>query len=154
MDSTFAITKAEFYYNSFPLLSIEDRNREYLNFSVAYELLDQSWRFKKSTYHTAFKKESGLLKLSSEYATTRVRSNYNNIPYIKRLQYRDILLEVSKEHDPNFWHNYDIILPDEGIENLFKKENQIQTGSNGNPAKSKRAKLFSILSKFKFRICC
>lgn len=128
-DSSFAIVKVVFnqHFSSKTLIN----NRQYLKYTVTYEQgEDEKWRFKHSHYETAFNKRDGLFKLTSDYATTKVVDNKGLIPYPDRLQYGDILLNESKEYQPDFWSGYNIIIPNQKTESLFKsmdylkKENQ------------------------------
>ena len=127
-DSSFAIVKVDFsqHFSSRALIN----NRQYLKYTVTYEQgKDEKWRFKHSHYETAFNKRDGLFKLTSDYVTTKVEDNKDLIPYPDRLQYGDILLNESKEYEPDFWGGYNIIIPNQKTESLFesmdylKKEN-------------------------------
>jgi len=117
-EETFAIIKADIKLNSnFGILG----NREFFNFTVTYEQgEDKRWRFMNSYYKTAFKKQGKILNLTSEYVTTDITTNNREIPYLERLQFSEILLDETKEYNPEFWNNYTIISPDEISESLFK----------------------------------
>lgn len=147
MDSSFAITKAEFNYQDFFPLSLRNRNRVFVNYTVTYQQsTHKRWRFKQSTYETAFKKSNRLLRLSSEYVSTDISKNQEEISYLDRIQYGDILLTESGEYSPDFWRDYTIILPDPEIENLFKSTNpQLTT----NYEKNSNRKLVTFLTQLR-----
>ncbi|MGR7812077.1 carboxypeptidase-like regulatory domain-containing protein [Lacinutrix undariae] len=117
-EETFAIVKADIKLNSdFGNLG----NREFFNFTVTYEQgEDKRWRFMNSYYKTAFKKQGKILNLTSEYVTTDIKPSNTKIPYLERLQFSEILLDETKEYNPDFWNNYTIISPNEISESLFK----------------------------------
>ncbi|APY11045.1 hypothetical protein BWZ22_07225 [Seonamhaeicola sp. S2-3] len=125
LDSTFAIIKAEFKQSSgFNHFLFSPENRKYLNYTVTYEQgKDSLWRFKQSNYKTAFKRKNKVLVLSSEYVTTNIEPNSKKMAYSDKFQYSDILLNKEKVYKPNFWRNYNIILPNKKYENLFKSNN-------------------------------
>ncbi|WP_299889927.1 carboxypeptidase-like regulatory domain-containing protein [uncultured Lacinutrix sp.] len=117
-EETFAIVKADIKLNSdYGNLG----NREFFNFTVTYEQgEDKRWRFMNSYYRTAFKKQGKILNLTSEYVTTDITPSNTKIPYLERLQFSEILLDKTKEYNPDFWNNYTIITPNEISESLFK----------------------------------
>lgn len=117
-DKSFAILKAEIKLTSnFGVLG----PREYFNFTVSYKQgNDNLWRYNNSNYETAFRRQGKVLNLKSEYVTTDIEANKDNIPYLERLQFSDIILDETKEYNPNFWNNYTIISPNETSEALFK----------------------------------
>lgn len=118
-DETFAIIKADIKLSS--NLGKVGANREFFNFTVVYDQSeDKLWRFSNSYYTTAFIKQGRLLNLTSEYVTTNIETNQTKIPYKERLQFSEILLDETKEYNPNFWDNYTIISPNEISESLFK----------------------------------
>ena len=121
MDSSYAIVKAEFKHHRFTSLQLLNNSRQYLNYTVSYEQSeDNLWRFKHSNYKTAFNRRENTLVLSSEYVTTQIEPNKTKIAYINKLQFGDILLNKSKTYEPNFWNNYNIVLPNKEYEDLFK----------------------------------
>ncbi|MFY0599693.1 MAG: carboxypeptidase-like regulatory domain-containing protein [Cyclobacteriaceae bacterium] len=126
MDSSFAIVKAEFgYSSSFPMShQVFGKGRTFLNYEISYEQSeDRKWRYKQSLYKTAFKKKHGLLNLFSEYAVTDIVLNQEDIPYLDRIHMSDALLEESRDYNPNFWDNYNIIIPESEVESLFNRAN-------------------------------
>lgn len=122
LDSTFAIIKAEFKQSSgFNHFLFSPENRKYLNYTVTYEQgKDSLWRFKQSNYKTAFKRKNKVLVLSSEYVTTNIEPNSKKMAYSDKFQYSDILLNKEKVYKPDFWNNYNIVLPNKEYEDLFK----------------------------------
>ncbi|MDO5971902.1 carboxypeptidase-like regulatory domain-containing protein [Flavivirga aquimarina] len=144
MDSSYAIIKAELNNYSYSKSSL--KGRQYLNYTVTYEQDEnQVWRFKRSNYETAFKQRGKLFKLSSDYVTTEVEPNKIGITYSDRLQFGDILLYEPKKYEPNFWDSYNIILPDEKSENLFRSIDYSKT----NNAKKTLNKFLRILLRFR-----
>ncbi|WP_298793350.1 carboxypeptidase-like regulatory domain-containing protein [uncultured Allomuricauda sp.] len=118
-DSSFAIVKVviDQHFSSKTLTN----NRQYLKYTITYEQgEDEKWRFKHSHYETAFDKKDGLFKLTSDYVTTKVETNKDVIPYTDKLQYGDILLNKSKQYELGFWSGYNIIIPNQKTESLFK----------------------------------
>lgn len=118
MDESFAIVKADIEQTE--NFIVPGTNRQYLKIIVSYEQGDDNiWRFKNSYYNTVFKSQGRLLNLTSEYVTTDVKPNTNDIPYIERLQFSENLIDETKDYNPNFWNNYTIISPNEVSETLF-----------------------------------
>ncbi|WP_198027661.1 hypothetical protein [Seonamhaeicola sp. S2-3] len=68
--------------------------------------------------------------------------------YSDKFQYSDILLNKEKVYKPDFWSNYNIILPNEKYENLFKTANNI----NEEKIKTKQRKWLDFLLKTKQKI--
>lgn len=125
MDSTFAIVKAEYNYHSF--FGIPGRDRQFLDFTTTYKLGDDHlWRYKSSLYETAFKRQGKQLNLTSTYTTTSIKTDSTSIPYLDRIQYRDIVLKAPKEYHSDFWDNYTIIQPNGDHEKLFESVDHSQ----------------------------
>jgi len=119
LEDSFAIVKAEIEQNS--NFDILDDDRQFLAYTVSYEQgEDDLWRFMNSNYKTTFRKKTGLLNLTSEYVSTDVQVAKDDIPYMERLQFSEILLDNTKEYNPNFWNSYNIIAPNEISEELFR----------------------------------
>ncbi|GGD23564.1 hypothetical protein GCM10011368_27050 [Hyunsoonleella pacifica] len=146
-EETFAIVKADIKLTS--NFEILDFNRQFLNFTVAYEQSeDKLWRFSNSYYTTAFKKRGKLLNLTSEYVTTNIIPNKTDIPYLERHQFSEILLNETKKYDPNFWNNYTIISPNEMSESLFQSiDYSTKVG-----AKKQSNNLITFLKKISYEI--
>ncbi|WP_164914211.1 carboxypeptidase-like regulatory domain-containing protein [Aquimarina sediminis] len=144
IDSSFAILKANVKQHSF--FGVSGKSRQFLEYTVTYQLgEDKVWRFNHSRYNTAFKIRGRLLNLDSRYVTTETQIKKANIPYLEKLQFGDILLNESKEYNPNFWDNYNIILPDEHFESLFKTIDYTNKCND----KKQKFNLISFLSRFK-----
>lgn len=150
MDASFAIIKVEIRDTSFTsLLNIGPYRRKYTDLTINYEEgEDQLWRYKHSHYETAFDRIENVLELKSDYVTTKVKPNTLNIPYIERFQYQDILLDAPKPYNPDFWNNYNIILPDQKTEGLFKSMNYLKKKNN----KKSKNKLFDFLLRIEHDI--
>ncbi len=151
IDSTFAIVKAEYNYHSF--FGILDHNRQFLDFTTTYELGDdQLWRFKSSHYQTAFKafkRRDKQLNLTSTYITTSIETDSTDIPYLERIQFKDVFLHEQKEYHPDFWDNYTIIQPNKNYEQLFKS---VDNSKGKETQKSRPNKLFEILQRLSLEV--
>ncbi|MBR9855101.1 MAG: carboxypeptidase-like regulatory domain-containing protein [Algicola sp.] len=148
MDSSFAIVKAKIKNSSFTSF-LNVNGRQYLEYIVTYEQGEDSiWRFKYSRYETIFDKKSGSLQLISDYVTTKVEANEGIIPYSERLQYGDILLNESKKYEHDFWSDYNIIIPNQETESLFKSMVYSKTVKN----KNRKNKLVDFLRKIDHEI--
>ena len=147
-DSNFAIVKAEIVYKSFPPISLVHMFRESLTFTVEYEYTGNYWRYKSSDYRTSFNRNEQSFVLKSEFVSTAASPNLETIPYNERLQYRDVLLNQDSLYDRNFWQDYNIILADGEIENLFTNLNN--PDSENHEEKNSRQRTFQkILSKIR-----
>lgn len=129
-------------------MDIENRYRKFLDFTVWYYVTDGFWRFRNSTYKTAFNRSGLLNHLESEYTSTSVTANHEDIPYLERVQFRNITLYDSTSYDPDFWDTYNIIEPDPKIEHLFESEAQPPLKDSD---LSPRRKFFNALTKLQFR---
>jgi len=143
-NESFAIVKAEIkLITDFGRLG----DREFYNFSVTYKQNEDGlWRFSNSYYNTAFTKQGQLLNLTSEYVTTNITADYDDIPYLERLQFSEILLDETTAYNPDFWNNYTIIAPSEISESLFKSKDY---SSNAETKKKKKNVAF-FLKKMSF----
>ncbi|GLU45103.1 hypothetical protein Musp01_27270 [Muricauda sp. NBRC 101325] len=132
LDSSFAILKVESYDTSFKtFLDIGQYKRKFRDIKITYEQGEGGlWRLKHCNYKTAFEKKEKELILTNDYVTTKVEVNPHGIPYLERFQYQDILLDAPKQYNPDFWNNYNIILPDDKVEQLFKSNLPSSNGIN------------------------
>lgn len=148
LDSTFAIVKIEIENATFNSL-FNINGRLYLNYITTYEQgNDGLWRFKHSHYETAFDNKGKILELTSDYVTTEVEPNVFDIPYVERFQFSDFLIDAPKPYIPNFWSDYNIILPDAEIENLFQSANIVDVNLN----EISRSSFFNFLHRLKSNI--
>ncbi|MGB5981803.1 MAG: carboxypeptidase-like regulatory domain-containing protein [Nonlabens sp.] len=118
MDESFAIVQAEIDQKDDFILP--GSGRTHLKIQVYYEqAADGLWRFNNSFYDTSFIRGKGIVNLSSQYVTTDVQPNEEDIAYLDKLQFSEYIIDETKEYDPDFWDNYNIILPDQNSEALF-----------------------------------
>ncbi len=145
VDGTYAFAKFEVHFPSnFPLW-YRHKSRIAFKYTSQYFIDEHKyWRFLQSDYETSFKKNKDTLVLESQYVTTSYERNATKIPYLDRFQSNEAILESQGIYDSSFWNSYKILLPDENIEDLFQKSNQIRTDG---PSISKREKFLKILSK-------
>ncbi|WP_431157856.1 carboxypeptidase-like regulatory domain-containing protein [Winogradskyella poriferorum] len=144
-DGSFAFAKAEINQDS--NFDIPGEGRQYLKFTVSYqESEDGIWRFNTSKYKTAFKRGRRILHLESEYVSTDIKRSEETIPYLQRLQFLEILLDNTKEYNPDFWDNYNTIATDETSEAYFKSMQINQKQDEENQPKRFR----DILKRFVF----
>lgn len=148
-ESTFAITRVTIYYESGFPFQFHGSGRRYLKYEANYyKGYDDKWRLERTSYATAFKKRKGrLLNLVSEYATTEIKP-FTEIPYIDRIQIGDAYVDVTGTYNNDFWNNYNIILPADSSEFLFK--NKLNTHAQTRSSKKNTKKIiYNILSKMK-----
>lgn len=144
LDSTFAILKAKLRYKSFHPFDLSNRSRINLNYTVFYQKNNGICRFKNSIYSTAFKRNGKTFELHSEYATTRVSDDFEDIPYAQRIHYGAILLSKNVIYDAEFWKGYNIILPDPKTEKAFE-----EVGNQRESEEKKKLDFFDIIRKLR-----
>ena len=138
-----------FYYESGFPLRFQGRGRTYLKYEANYYRgYDDKWRLERISYTTGFKKKSGLLNLVSDYGTTEIKP-FTEIPYIDRIQIGDIYLDETGTYNPEFWNNYNIILPADSSEYLFKNKNKLNSSARNISSKITRRSIYNLLSKMK-----
>ena len=152
-DSTFVITRVIIHYKpgfDFSLLIFPPgRGRTYLKYEANYYRgYDDKWRLERTSYATAFKRKRGTLNLRSNYATTEIRQS-SDISYIDRIQIRDIYLDKTGTYNPDFWANYNIILPSRNTEDLFQEKGRSNTPPGKEPVTMTKKVLPKILTKLK-----
>ena len=135
MDSSWAIVNSHFYYGRAAAKDLLDGlggyQRQFQERRTEYYLSgDKKWRIKWAEYKTSFKKRDKLLNVISNYATTGIAYKFEEIPYQERSQYRDVFLDHTGEYDPDFWKNYNVIVPDPLTEELFRKQEDSQVGQS------------------------
>lgn len=121
IDSTYAIVEAYYEYTGSYPFSYKDASRQFMNYQVNYEKSeDDKWRYKHSKYHTSFR-YGRILTLKSEFVSTQTKINVEKIPYLERIHHNDAFINSVGAYDSSFWDNYTIIIPDQGIDSLFRK---------------------------------
>lgn len=153
-DSTFVITSVVFLYESDFPLRFHGTGRTYLKYEANYYRgHDDKWRLARTYYATAFKRKSGLLKLTSSYVTTEIKQS-NDIPYTDRIQIGDVYLDKTGIYNSDFWLGYNVILPDENTENLFRKKNISNASPKKESIKITKREVYNLLSKMKLGYAC
>lgn len=121
IDSSFAIIQVNFHYKEFSSFSFWDIGRKFMDYTTSYYLAeDGRYRLKYTNYTTEFDRGKQPFVLHSEYSTTHISSEYEYIPYLDRIQSGEILLQKTGEHDPDFWKDYNISIPDTKADSLFR----------------------------------
>lgn len=132
MDSTFAVVKTNFYFNREAAKDFLDGlggyQRQFQERETEYYIsADKKWRIKRAEYKSSFENQGRELHLTSSYATTGISSEFEEIPYSDKAQYRDVFLHHTGAYDPDFWKDYNVILSDRQTEELFKQQDDPQT---------------------------
>lgn len=99
----------------------------YVHYSVNYQQFQGKWHLANAQASIKFKVRSKRDKLNSEYhsvsellitdiKTTELKKFTRN----ESINQRDIFVEMINEYDSKFWENYNIIKPNEDLQNAFK----------------------------------
>ena len=98
------------------------------NYIVNYKLIDGLWYFDYSKTEVKFNAKwdkkwfRNIYTISSEIAITDISENERKIEVESRIKPRDIMsAKVSDYTDENFWEDYNIIEPDQSIENVISR---------------------------------
>lgn len=98
------------------------------NYLVNYKLIDGLWYFDYSKTEVKFNAKwdkkwfRNIYTISSEIAITDISENERKIEVENRIKPRDIMsAKVSDYTDENFWEDYNIIEPDQSIENVIAR---------------------------------
>ncbi len=136
---TFAIVHINFYLNKVGLKSAESilikkkpkgvkARPTYVNYSVNYQHYNGLWQLKNAQASVKFKIRSKRDKINSEYysvsdllITDIHPTELKRFPREEQFNQRDIFVEMIGTYDQMFWENYNIIKPDEELQNAFKK---------------------------------
>lgn len=135
---TFAIVHVNFHLNKTGLKSAENilvkkkpkgvkAKPSYVHYSVNYQQFNGKWHLANALASIKFKVRSKRDKLNSEYhsisellitdiKTTELKKFTRN----ESINQRDIFVEMINEYDSKFWENYNIIKPNEDLQNAFK----------------------------------
>jgi hypothetical protein len=135
---TFAIVHVDFRYTKTGLKNAENEmikkkpkgvkaKPTYTNYEANYQLYNGIWHLANVKASVKFKVRSRNDKLNSEYYSvsdlliTDIRdTELKKFDRDESFTQRDIFVEMLNNYDPDFWENYNIIKPDEDLQNAFK----------------------------------
>lgn len=135
---TFAIVHVNFHFNKTGLKNAESvmikkkpkgvkAKPIYTNYEVNYQQYDNKWHLTNVLASVKFRVRSRKDKLNSEYhsvsdllITDIHDTELKKFDRNESFTHRDIFVEMINNYDPDFWENYNIIKPDEDLQNAFK----------------------------------
>jgi len=135
---TFAIVHVNFRYNKIGLKNAESAmikrkpkgvkaKPTYTNYEVNYQQYLDKWHLANVKASVKFKVRSRNDKINSEYhsvsdllITDIKNTELKKFDRDESFTQRDIFVEMISNYDPDFWENYNIIKPDEDLQNAFK----------------------------------
>ena len=135
---TFAIVHVNFRYNKSGLKNAESvmikrkpkgvkAKPTYTNYEVNYQQYRDKWHLANVKASVKFKVRSRNDKINSEYhsvsdllITDIQNTELKKFDRDESFTQRDIFVEMINNYDPDFWENYNIIKPDEDLQNAFK----------------------------------
>jgi hypothetical protein len=135
---TFAIVHVDFRYTKTGLKNAENEmikkkpkgvkaKPTYTNYEANYQLYNGKWHLANVKASVKFKVRSRNDKLNSEYysvsdllITDIHDTELKKFDRDESFTQRDIFVEMLNNYDPDFWENYNIIKPDEDLQNAFK----------------------------------
>jgi hypothetical protein len=135
---TFAIVHVDFRYTKTGLKNAENgmikkkpkgvkAKPTYTNYEANYQLYNGIWHLANVKASVKFKVRSRNDKLNSEYysvsdllITDIHDTELKKFDRDESFTQRDIFVEMLNNYDPDFWENYNIIKPDEDLQNAFK----------------------------------
>ena len=98
-----------------------------VNYQVDYQFHDQKWHLHSARAQVAFRVRSredrvnSVFESSSELLVTDIKNtDLKRFPGKELFTINDIFTEISVEYDENFWGNYNIIKPDEDLQNAIR----------------------------------
>ena len=139
---TFAIVHVNFRYNKSGLKNAESvmikrkpkgvkAKPTYTNYEVNYQQYRDKWHLANVKASVKFKVRSRNDKINSEYhsvsdllITDIQNTELKKFDRDESFTQRDIFVEMINNYDPDFWENYNIIKPDEDLQNAFKSSVQ------------------------------
>ena len=139
---TFAIIHVNFRYNKSGLKNAESvmikrkpkgvkAKPTYTNYEVNYQQYRDKWHLANVKASVKFKVRSRNDKINSEYhsvsdllITDIQNTELKKFDRDESFTQRDIFVEMINNYDPDFWENYNIIKPDEDLQNAFKSSVQ------------------------------
>lgn len=137
---TFAVVHINYYLNKTGLKNAENvlvrkkpkgvkAKPSYVNYSVSYQQFEGKWHLSNAQAKVKFKIRSKRDKINSEFTSvsdlliTDIQStDLKRFNRDELINLNDIFVEMIKEYDYKFWENYNIIKPDEELQNAFKNE--------------------------------
>ncbi len=141
---TFAVVHVDFHLSRIGLKNAENllirkkpkgvkARPTYVNYKVNYQNLEGKWYLKNVQASVKFKIRSRRDKINSEYHSvsdllvTNIQStDLKRFSRDESIGQRDIFVEMINEYDPKFWENYNIIKPNEELQNAIKNHFEIQ----------------------------
>jgi len=135
---SFAIVHANFHFNRSGLRKaastmIKKKPRgvkarpSYVNYTVDYQQYQDKWHLANAQASVKFKIRSRREKINSEYhsvsdvlITDIKATDQKRFTRKESFTQRDIFVEMIDEYDADFWENYNIIRPDEDLQNAIK----------------------------------
>jgi hypothetical protein len=135
---TFAIVHVDFRYTKTGLKNAENEmikkkpkgvkaKPTFTNYEANYQLYNRKWHLANVKASVKFKVRSRNDKLNSEYhsvsdllITDIHDTELKKFDRDESFTQRDIFVEMLNNYDPDFWENYNIIKPDEDLQNAFK----------------------------------
>ncbi len=139
---TFAIVHINFHLDKNGLKNAEDilikkkpkgvkARPTYVHYNVSYKQYNGFWQLANAQASVKFKVRSKRDKLNSEFhsvsdllVTDIQPTELKRFPRDEQFNQRDIFVEMLGEYDQNFWENYNIIKPDEELQNALKNNLQ------------------------------
>ncbi|HRX10308.1 MAG TPA: STN and carboxypeptidase regulatory-like domain-containing protein [Draconibacterium sp.] len=135
---TFAIVHVSFHYTKTGLKNAENEmikkkpkgvkaKPTYTNYEANYQLYKGKWHLANVKASVKFKVRSRNDKLNSEYhsvsdllITDIQDTELKKFDRDESFTQRDIFVEMINNYDPGFWENFNIIKPDEDLQNAYK----------------------------------
>ncbi len=135
---TFAIVHVNFHFNKSGLKNAESvmikkkpkgvkAKPIYANYVVNYQQYHDKWHLANAQASLKFKVRSRNDKINSEYhsvsdllITDIHDTGFKKFDRDESFTQRDIFVEMINVYDPSFWENYNIIKPDEDLQNAFQ----------------------------------
>ena len=100
------------------------------DYSVNYQFYNGKWHLSTLKASVKFRVKSRFDKINSEYhsvsdllITDIQNTDLKKFDRSESFTQRDIFVEMIDNYDQRFWENYNIIKPDEDLQNAFKKQN-------------------------------
>ena len=135
---TFAVVHAEFYLSKTGLKNAQNvliqkkpkgvkARPIYVNYTVNYQFIDSKWKLANAQASVKFKIRNRSDKLNSEFhsisdllITDIQPTDLKRFDRDESIGQRDIFVEIINGYDPEFWENYNIIKPNEELQNAIK----------------------------------
>ncbi len=99
------------------------------DYTVNYQFYDGKWHLLNLKASVIFRVKSRFDRINSEYhsvsdllITDIDKTDIRRFERGESFTQRDVFVEMIDNYDPDFWENYNIIKPDEDLQNAFKKQ--------------------------------